>query len=540
VSALVPRPVDERRRAGAPLEVVPGATVHVADAELLAVANRFVEAVRRDGGPALVTTRTGPGAVRLELRSVSELARHRTLGLSPTGRDPADEGYRLDLDATGVVVQAPSAEGIHRGLTTLRQLLAGSPRADGGVRIDPRAIVDAPRVAWRGLSLDVVRCFVPVDELRRVIDVLDLHKLNVLHLHLTDDQGWRLPVPGRPALTEIGGRGAYGERPGGWYTQTELDELVWYAADRFVTVIPEVDVPGHCGAAMRALPELNARTGMHDPWPPANLLEPDHPGVLDFGRDVIDAAARYCAGPYLHLGGDEAFGMDPDAYDTFVRAARELARDAGVLPIQWQEAARVDPGPDVILQHWLAFGADLEALVLRGDVDPAAMPVGMKLTPAVLAELARMLRTARTDLGTALAQGAKVVLSPASHLYLDKRYREPPADPEQVELGRRLGMPLYPRGTVEEVCAWDPVAALAELGAGAESLAGIEAALWTETVATPVELEVLLLPRLAGIADAAWAPAVAPWVDLRVRLAAQAELWSAHRWRWFTSSLVPW
>jgi len=431
------------------------------------------------------------------------------------------------------VVEAAEAVGLLRGLATLRQLISAGLGPGATAWLEAATIEDAPRFAWRGLSLDVVRCFFAPEDVRRVLDVMALLKMNVLHLHLTDDQGWRIEIPGWPELTAVGGVGAVGDRPGGSYSQSELAALVTYADERGITIVPEIDMPGHCGAALRARPELAAQAG-------ASLLDPDHVGVLTFVRDVIAAMAEATPGPYLHLGGDEAFGMAPDAYGRFIDAARGIALELGVAPIFWQESARSSIGPGDIVQHWMALDPSLEALLLDGDLDDLAQsaPRDLGIPPSMLAAVAEMFRAAQGDIDRATEAGATVILSPASHLYLDRPYAEAPADPSQTALQERLGLKVYPRRSVAEAYDWDPAASLE---GGPSAIAGIEAAIWCETISSIDELEFLLLPRLAGVAERAWSTdPSSTWSEYRGRLGAQAPLWRRRGWRFFTSSLVAW
>lgn len=566
---VVPRPDTVVVRARAAVEIAAGTAIVFEDPSSTGLAQRFADDLARDGtvtvrvqgqpdgdrsdtGAAAVASAAGgattirlilsPGAAgAAEPASVDAV----TLGVSPSGADPADERYHLVVDDRGATVRAAAPEGLWRGLTTLRQLLATAPRPTGMPLLDAVEVHDAPRFAWRGLSLDVVRSFFGPDEVRRVVDVLSLHKCNVLHLHLTDDQGWRIEIPGRPALTDVGGRGALGERPGGFFTQAEFAEVVRYAADRFVTVVPEIDMPGHAAAAIAAHPELSAHpVDDAEGSRPANVLDPDLPGVLDFAGEVITALAEVTPGPFLHIGGDEAAGIAPDAYRRFIDAARGFVLAAGKRPVTWQEAARTGVGPTDVVQHWLAFGEAVDSLLLSGDADQLGgrehleLPDDIDLPVELLPVIAEALRNGRGDLAAAVERGARVLLSPASHLYLDRPYAEPPTDPAQQAWRDRLGLAVYPRMTVEEAFAWDPAAAL---DLPDEAIAGIEAAIWCETIDTADELEFMLLPRLAGVAERAWSrsPAAA-WDDYRSRLGMQSTIWAARGWRYFTSSLVDW
>ena len=217
---------------------------------------RFLLDIRADG----ITPDASGGneiPLTLVLRTDAAAGIRPPAGVTPDGADPAGERYELRVQSDGVLVAAPGPVGIFRGLTTLRQLMAGS--SDRAV-----VIADGPRYAWRGLSLDVARTFFDVAAVKRVIDMLSLYKFNVLHLHLTDDQGWRIEIPELPRLAEIGGSHALGDRPGGFYSVAQFEDIVSYAAERYVTVVPEVDMcRGHCGGRPLGLP--GARFGSRRP-----------------------------------------------------------------------------------------------------------------------------------------------------------------------------------------------------------------------------------------------------------------------------------
>ncbi|MET0663353.1 MAG: family 20 glycosylhydrolase, partial [Ilumatobacteraceae bacterium] len=206
------------------------ARISVREAEVLPIVELFRESVSRLAAvvlPEAVVESTGPPpeCLRIELDGVTGGVFSRTQGIRADGRPLDDERYRIVVEDEGVLVQAPAGEGVHRALTSLVQLAAL------GNGVLPRATIDdCPGLSWRGLSIDVVRTFVPVDELKRVIDMLSLYKLNVLHVHLTDNEGWRLQIRAWPRLTEVGGVGAWGDRSGGYDTQGEFRELVDYAA----------------------------------------------------------------------------------------------------------------------------------------------------------------------------------------------------------------------------------------------------------------------------------------------------------------------
>jgi hexosaminidase len=504
--SVIPAPVRFDRSAGR-FAWRPDTRIAYTAPEVAPIVERFCSELRRRTGLRAVPIAGRPGldepSVRIELGPGDELSVLRApLGLSPTGGDPADERHSLTITAGQVVLRGAEPVGVARALTTLLQLLAATPEALPGGRI-----LDAPRYAWRGLSLDLARRFFTLDDVRRVIDLLALYKLNVLHVHLTDDQGWRLPV----------GRSAESGEP--FYSAQDLRALVAYAADRFVTVVPEVDTPGHASALLRMHPELNS--GRNDA-PRAVWLDPEVPATYALMRDVLTGVAEIFPSPYLHIGSDEPWGMPRALYVSYVRWVRDLVRSIGKRPLGWQESARAGLGPDDIIQYWLS---------------------GITLAPSLPAELRAKfdadLALARSDVETAVAASVPMIVSPMSHCYLDAPYAEWPADPAQVERYGRVGLrAVYAPMTVAESFGWEPAEALGP-GRAAAQVAGVEAAVWTETVADFNDLSFLLLPRLPGVAQKAWGDPQT-WADYRDRLAWHGRLWAQDGLEYFRASTVDW
>ncbi|MFI0961235.1 family 20 glycosylhydrolase [Streptomyces sp. NPDC021080] len=458
-------------------------------------------------------------------------------GVRADDGDPAGERYGLEVQSTYVRVWAATVEGAHRGLTSLRQLLNAGLRPDGTAELPPLRVLDAPRYAWRGLSLDVARTFHDADQVVRVLDILSLHKLNVLHLHLTDDQGWRVPITGWPALTEVGGAGALGERPGGWYTPEDINRIVTHARQRFITVVPEIDIPGHCQAVFRSYPELAPTgTAVAGPGPiPIGTLDPDRGITWRFVRDVLtDVARLFPNSAYLHLGGDEAFGIQDDAHAAFVDRARDIACSLDRRVVGWQETARSAIGPQEVVQYWI------EATEMREVMDSGAL--AQMMPESMVAVFTEMMAKAEHDVDRAAGKGASLLLSPTSHLYLDRPYAEESTEPDGEIRRARVGLPVYPPKTVEQIYDWDPAAALnAATTNGSATAAGVEAAVWCETVTSGEDLEFLLLSRLSGIAERTWSPRNAGhWDEYRTRLAIQSSAWVRRGWTFFPSSLVAW
>ncbi len=460
-------------------------------------------------------------------------------GVRADDGDPTAERYALDVDHDGIVIRAAAPEGLTRGLATLLQIAASAPATRAGIELGPVSILDTPRFAWRGLSLDVVRRAYPVAEVEQVIDLLALYKANVLHLHLTDSEGWRIEIDAWPDLTRVSGQTAANNRPGLFYTKDDFAHLVRYAADRSITIVPEIEMPGHSAAIFRAYPEL-AGDGVSAPDLEQShhfqTMHPDNPKVFPFLTDVLIEVAAMSPAAWLHIGGDEALGMDGEQYRRFMHQAMPVVRATGKKIVAWQEAARAGLEPGDIAQLWVSPG--------QGDpsqIDMSDLPEGFEMPPdagALLAAFTEFLALAQTDLDAALAQGAKILVSQQSRSYLDTKYREPSASMDQAAEHRRLGMPFYPRSTVEEFYDWDPGTirpALTE-----DSIAGVEAAIWAESIESLDDALFLMLPRLPGILEKGWSPAPddTAWVSYKPRLAAQTVIWDARGWNWFRSAVV--
>ena len=538
--AVIPAPARFEPRGGPGFAFRPGTVVAYADTAVAPVAGRFCAQIAQRTGLHLVPMRgslaPAEASVTVELAAMDELAGlPATAGLSPGGGDPAGERHSLVIEEGQVVLRAAEPAGVARGLTTLLQLVATAPSASSGetgtdeIRVPAARILDAPRYAWRGLSLDVARTFFSVEEIRRVIDLLELYKFNVLHLHLTDDQAWPLAL-GRPAA---------GPEPGApFYRDEDLRDLAGYATDRFVTIVPEIDTPGHTSALLRLRPDLRSgRNEVEYEFLPGHRrravwLDPELPATFELMEQVLAGLAGIFPGPYLHIGADEPRGMPDELYASYVRRLRRLVRILGKRPVGWQESARAGLGPDDVIQLWLT-GIDL----------PASVP------PQVRAQVEAEVALSRRDAETVAATSVPVIVSPLAHCYLDVPYAEPSADAvlantvlastAQADRQGRVGLRLYAPKTVAESFEWEPAEAL---GPGrAAQVAGVEAAIWAETISGFDDLSFLLLPRLAGVAHKAWsAPQLAGWPAHRDRLARHGRLWAQDGLTYFRASTVDW
>ncbi|MET9700240.1 beta-N-acetylhexosaminidase [Streptomyces sp. NPDC006529] len=413
-------------------------------------------------------------------------------------RELGAEGYGLTIGPDTVLLRAARPEGLLRGVQTLRQLLppAALDAAAGplpGLSLPCLRITDGPRFAWRGAMLDVARHFQPVAYVRRFVDLLALHKLNVLHLHLTDDQGWRIPVPGYPRLTGTGARRRESEGDGtpheGAYTRADLAGLVAYAARRGVMVVPEIEMPGHTRAALAAYPHLGNRPGVIlEPWTRWGVCENIlgvHDEVLDFCRAVLDEVMDVFPAPYVHIGGDEC----PAAEWRDSAAARERAAREGL------------SGPEALHGWFMRTIAD--HLVARGR-----RPLGWTGNGTELPGAFTVAAWLDADHGRAAAlRGHDVIMAPYRSTYLDYPQSADPGEPRGQD-----GGVLDLRGVYDHDPApahWEPEAT--------RRILGTQAQLWTEYASTPAQLDYLAFPRLCALADTAWS-AHRDWPDFRRRL----------------------
>ncbi|MFE2735731.1 family 20 glycosylhydrolase [Streptomyces sp. NPDC059349] len=476
----------------------------------------------------------------------------RTVGVAPAGTaEPADEAYALTVGADGITCRARTPEGVFRAATSAAQLLLTTP-PDGA--IEALRLSDAPHYAWRGLMIDPARSFVTPGEVRQVIDLAALYKLNVLHLHLTDNEGWRLAVPSLPALTpgaDASGPGVSdpdASAPGvsdpgvstaaAFYSADEYRDLQAYATRRFVTIVPEIDLPGHCAALRAALPDLPpapAPEGLADRFPFVPPLDLADAATHSAVSAVLADVCALTDGPFVHIGCDEAVGITADAFKVAVHELRSLTRKFGKRSVAWQESSRAGSGPEDIAQFWvdvpmMDLPDSAEELAARPEL--AASGMTMEITSA----LRTFFAPSDHDVERVLAGGGRLLLSPQSHLYLDRRYSAEVTPPAQAEPAARLGFPHYRPRDVRHTASWDP----ASHGIPDESVAGVEATLFGETLRGIDDLTTLLLPRLGSVAETAWSGRPPLWAEYRGRIARHAPLWRERGLVHFAAGDVPW
>ncbi|HUH12385.1 MAG TPA: family 20 glycosylhydrolase, partial [Longimicrobiales bacterium] len=487
---LVPVPASVRALDGEPLVLDTGAVIAVAPGseEAARIGRQLADLIG-------TTVQSTPRVLTADHPDAARAAIVLALDPAAAARFGA-EGYALRVGAAGARIDAAEPAGLFYGTQTFRQLrparveyTAALPRR---LSVPEVAVEDAPRFGWRGAMLDVSRHFFGVADVKRFIDLLALHKLNRLHLHLSDDQGWRIEIPGWPRLTEHGGSSQVGGRGGGFYTSEDYAEIVRYAAERYITVVPEIDMPGHTNAALSSYPEQLTCDGVAPPLYTGTRVGfsalCDHEPTYAFVDAVVGHLATLTPGPWIHLGGDEVEEMTQEEYNRFVERVQAIVERHGKRMVGWQEIAAARLSPATMVQHWRGSG---EALAGTG--------------------------------------AGRFILSPASRIDLDMRYHP----------GTPIGLTWAGVNPLRDAYEWEPAELIEGLDPAA--IAGLEAPLWTETVGTLSDIEFLAFPRLAAMAELAWSPADATeWKDFRRRLAAHGLRLTALGVNFYRSPEVDW
>ena len=409
------------------------------------------------------------------------------------------EGYELNVDGEGIEVRASQFPGFLYALQSFEQLLPAAvygtePAPDAAWEVPCVKIADAPRFAYRGMHLDVARHFFSVDEVKRYIDVMGIHKLNTLHWHLTDDQGWRIEIKRYPELTAVGSIrkatvvrkewGTYDGTPyGGFYTQDEIRDVVKYAADRGVTVIPEIDLPGHMLAALTAYPELGCTGGPYEVWGrwgvADDVLCPGREKTFEFLEGVLTEVMELFPSEYIHIGGDECPKVRWEKCPRCQTKIRQLGlKDDGEHTAEhYLQSYVTDRIGKFLAQHGRRIIGWDEILEGRAPSDAVVMS------------------WRGSEGGIAAAKlGHDVIMTPNSHFYFDY-YQSLDTDAEPFGIGGYIPM--------EQVYSYDP--AFPELTPEQQKhILGVQANLWTEYVLSDEHLEYMLLPRLAALSEVQW------------------------------------
>jgi len=499
--AVIPRPAHLTPKAGT--FTLTGATVITTDPASRALGAMLTDYLFPATGFRLAVRSSAPAGVpAISIRLDTTLG---TLG---------EEGYRLDVSRARVTIRAYRPAGAFYALQTLRQLLPPeifrqAPVTGVAWVVPAVAIEDAPRFAWRGMHLDAARHFMPKEFVKKVIDLAALHKLNRFHWHLTDDQGWRIEIKQYPRLTQVGawrrqtlvGRQDHdsttwrfdGQPHGGFYTQDDIREIVAYARARFVTIVPEIEMPGHSQAAIAAYPELGNTGDTVPVWTrwgvDENILNPSD-ATIQFEQNVLSEVMGLFPGRWIHVGGDEA----PKTQWKASPLAQGRIRDLGLKDedeLQSWFTRRMD-------EFLTAHGRTLVGWdeILQGGLAPNAVVMSWRgIDGGIIAARA----------------GHDVVMAPGSHTYFD-HYQSADTGNEPLAIGGFL--PL------DTVYAYDPVpAALA--ADEARHVLGAQGQVWTEYIPDPKRVEYMAFPRACALAEVLWTPVERKdYPDFRRRLAA--------------------
>ncbi len=408
------------------------------------------------------------------------------------------ESYQLYIKKDSILLNAQTAAGAFRGVQTLRQLIpetSNDTLTDQPIWVIPSGkIIDAPKYGYRSSMLDVARHFFTVEEVKKYIDALAYYKFNTLHLHLSDDQGWRIEIKSWPKLTEVGGASEVGGGEGGFYTQEQYKDIVAYAADRHITIVPEIDMPGHTNAASLSYPFLHyagaetprIRTDMKVGY---SSFDAQKDTVYSFLDDVIGEIASMTPGPYFHIGGDESHVTKKSDYILFVEKVEKIVQKHGKRMIGWNEIAQAEISSHSIAQLWNEPENALKAA----------------------------------------ENGSKIIFSPAKKAYLDMQY-------DSIS---EYGLHWAGYIPVDVGYKWDPEIYVE--GISKENILGIEAPLWSETIRNSTELEYLAFPRIIGYAELGWSTSEhLNWEDYKERLAAQVPYLDAMQINYYPTKLVDW
>ena len=416
------------------------------------------------------------------------------LTTSETEEDLGDEGYKLDITESNVIVKAFNPAGIFYGMQTIKQLLP--PEIESTNKIDDTSwkiptvsIIDKPRYAWRGMHLDVSRHMSSVEFVKEYIDNMAMHKLNTFHWHLTDDQGWRIEIKKYPKLTEIGawrdetlvghaGSTEYdGKRYGGFYTQEEVKEIVAYAKDRFITVVPEIEMPGHATAAVASYPELGVTGNRPDvvkEWGVFLDIYGVQDKTFEFLENVMLEVFELFPSKYIHIGGDEAWKDQWDADPKVQAKIKEL----GLKDSHELQSWFITKMEKFINAHGRQIIGWDE--ILEGGLAPNAAVMSWRGEEGGIA---------------AAKQKHYVVMTPGSHVYFDHYQGDPQFEPLQI----------HGFTTLEKVYSYNPTPK--ELSEEEQKyILGAQANVWSEYLPTPEKIEYVVFPRMAALSEVLWSP----------------------------------
>jgi hexosaminidase len=502
--AIIPAPLRLTEGRDAPF-VVSAATSIIADTtnqEMMRSALPLASILRTSTGFALPMMTAG-NATPISLPANLDTLRRNAIVfrlITFIAPDPlGSEGYTVRVDRDTVLIQASSGAGLFHGMQTVRQLLPyrvedqhSAYKSQVSWTIPSVSIEDMPQFRWRGSMLDVARHFFTVDEVKQLIDILALYKLNTLHLHLADDQGWRIEIKSHPELTAMGSTSEVAGNGSGYFRQADYAELVRYAADRYITVVPEIDMPAHINAGLISHPELSC--GRRAPAVYRGIevgfsaICPDSAGTYALLEDVLREIIAMSPGGYMHIGGDEVQALSATQYANFIGRVQGIVRQHDARMIGWEEIGKAPLDSTSIMQMWI--GDSLKA----GNTLPN-----------------------------------DVIVSSGPRLYFDMKYTP------DTELGLRWAGYI----SVQKAYDWDPLRDLK--GFSPSRIIGLEAPMWSETARNITAAEYLIMPRLPAMAELAWSPASRrQWDSFRKRLAAQGPRWNLLGINYHRDPAIPW
>ncbi len=506
---VIPKPVSLEERGGF-FEIKPSTKILIPenqpDVEMIAT--------------SFALTFNNVSGIELNIESIADRRNDQGIifEILPESDSLGDEGYLLYVKNKKIELSARTPAGLYRGLQTLYQLMPvaifGNEEVENVEWKIPRVnIYDKPRYAWRGMHLDVSRHFFPKEFILRYIDLIAMHKMNVFHWHLTDDNGWRIQIDKYPKLTEIAAWRVDREHQpwnevtppepgenatyGGFYTKDDVREVVQYAAERHITIVPEIEMPGHSSEVLAAYPELSCTGGTFyvqpgSYWPNVDILCAGNEKTFEFIEGVLDEVIELFPGQYLHIGGDEAtktrwencpkcqkriknesLKNEHELQSYFIKRVEKYLISKGKRLIGWDEILEGGLAPEATVMSWRGFEGGIEAA----------------------------------------RQGHDVVMSPGSHCYFDHYQANPDFEPKAIG-----GFT-----TLKKVYSFDPTPQeLTE--AEAKHILGGQANLWTEFVKTPEHAEYMAVPRMSALAEVLWSPKTSlNWEDFYSRLQTQLD-----------------
>ena len=423
------------------------------------------------------------------------------------------EGYFLSINKNKILIQANSPNGIFYGIQSFKQLLLAKESASE-ISLQAVEITDLPRFKWRGMLLDVGRHYMPIDFIKKYIDYLAMHKMNVLQLHLTDDQGWRIEIKQYPELTRVGAwreetlAGHYNDQPrkfdgtphGGFYSQEEIKDLVKYAGERFITILPEIEMPGHASAAIASYPYLgctNEKTEVMKIWGVSPNIFNVTDETFEFLENVLSEIIEIFPSEYVHIGGDEApkdywesseaiqkkikeLGLkdEHELQSWFVQRIEKFLNSKGKKLIGWDEILEGGIAPNATVMSWRGEEGGIEAAKMGHDV----------------------------------------VMTPTTYCYLD--YYQSKSENEPLAIGGFL--------PIETVYSYEPIPGELSQKEAAHIL-GVQANVWTEYMKTPDDVEYMVFPRIAAMSETAWSdPVHKNWDSFYIRLQQMANYYDLH------------